>query len=148
MSAVSTLPNPRKAARERRWHLVDADGKVLGRLSTKIARLLIGKDRPHYTPAVDCGDFVVVINAGKVALTKDKMQKKIYYHHSGYLGGLKKEPYRSLIQRRPELAIRKAVWGMLPKNRLGRRMITRLKVYAGPEHKHSAQIRPEAGTKE
>ncbi|MGH8103482.1 MAG: 50S ribosomal protein L13 [bacterium] len=140
VNTISTIPRPADTARERQWHLVNADGEVLGRLASRIARLLIGKDKACYTPSVDCGDFVVVVNAKNVVLTGKKLQQKLFYRHSGYLGGLKQEPYSSLIARRPELAVRKAVWGMLPKTRLGRRMIVRLKVYPGANHRHGAQF--------
>ncbi len=127
---------------ERKWVLVDAEGKVLGRMATEIAAILRGKTKPTYTPHMDSGDFVVVINAEKVALTGRKWFQKMYYHHSGYPGGIKSITAEKLRQKRPEEIIRKAVWGMLPKNRLGRKLIKKLKVYAGPDHPHAAQ-RPE-----
>ncbi len=127
---------------ERKWVLVDAEGKVLGRMATEIAAILRGKTKPTYTPHMDAGDFVVVINAEKVALTGRKWSQKMYYHHSGYPGGIKSITAEKLRQKRPEEIIRKAVWGMLPKNRLGRKLIKKLKVYAGPDHPHAAQ-RPE-----
>jgi len=127
---------------KRNWILVDAEGKILGRMATEIAAILRGKTKPTYTPHADAGDFVVVINAEKVALTGRKCSQKMYYHHSGYPGGIKAISAEKLRQKRPEEIIRKAVWGMLPKNRLGRKLIKKLKVYAGPEHPHGAQ-KPE-----
>jgi large subunit ribosomal protein L13 len=126
----------------RNWYLVDADGMVLGRLAVELAKILRGKNKPIYTTHLDVGDHVVVVNAGKVVLTGNKLEKKIYYHHSGYPGGLKETPYEDLIRERPELAIEKAVRGMLPKNRLGRSMLKKLHVYRGPDHPHQAQ-KPE-----
>ena len=124
---------------ERDWFVVDADGKALGRLASNIATRLRGKHKPEYTPHVDTGDFVVVINAEKVKLTGRKMDKKIYYRHSGYMGGLKETNARELMEKRPEDIIRMAVKGMLPKNRLGRQIFKKLKVYAGDAHPHEAQ---------
>ena len=124
---------------ERRWHLVDAQGQTLGRLATRIADVLRGKDKPHYTPHVDTGDFVVVVNAEKIAVTGKKLDEKMYYRHSGYPGGLRERPLREELRRRPTEVLRKAVKGMLPKNRLARQQITKLKIYAGPEHPHAAQ---------
>nr|WP_290667282.1 50S ribosomal protein L13 [Ardenticatena sp.] len=124
---------------QREWWVVDAEGKTLGRLATQIATILRGKHKPYYTPHVDCGDYVIVINAEKVAVTGKKLDQKIYYRHSGYPGGLKQRTLREQLQRHPELVIEKAVKGMLPKNRLGRKMFKKLKVYAGPEHPHQAQ---------
>jgi large subunit ribosomal protein L13 len=115
------------------WFVIDADGQVLGRLATRIARMLIGKDKPSYTPFLDCGDHVVVINAERVKLTGNKMDQKIYRHHSGYPGGLKEVPIRALMQRRPEEVVREAVLGMLPKNKLRARRAKKLRVYAGSE---------------
>jgi large subunit ribosomal protein L13 len=123
----------------RRWWVVDAEGKTLGRLSTQIAVVLRGKHKTGYTPHIDTGDFVVVVNAEKVAVTSDKSQSKIYYRHSGYPGGIKAETFESLLERRPEAVIERAVRGMLPKNKLGRQMARKLKVYAGSEHPHTAQ---------
>jgi len=125
--------------RERNWVLVDADGKTLGRLATQIADTLRGKRKPTYTPHVDVGDFVVVINAEKIVVTGDKLQQKMYYRHSGYPGGLKKRTLNDMLERRPEEVIRLAVKGMLPRNRLARKQLTKLKVYAGPDHPHAAQ---------
>ena len=121
------------------WHLVDANEQVLGRLAAKLAVILQGKHKPTYTPHVDTGDFVIVINAEKVALTGNKREKKIAYRHSGYPGGLRATPYSELLEKHPEKAVEKAVKGMLPHNTLGRAMMKKLKVYAGPEHPHQAQ---------
>jgi large subunit ribosomal protein L13 len=127
---------------EQRWYVVDAEGKTLGRLATQIADTLRGKRKPQYTPHVDTGDFVVVVNAEKISVTGKKLDEKIYYRHSGYPGGLKERPLREELRRRPTEVLRKAVKGMLPRNRLARRQITKLKIYAGPEHPHGAQ-KPE-----
>jgi large subunit ribosomal protein L13 len=127
---------------ERKWFLVDAREKTLGRMATKIAHILKGKHKPVFTPHVDTGDFVVVINAAKVHLTGKKWKQKIYYHHSGYPGGIKSISAEKLRSQRPEEIIRKAIKGMLPKNPLGRKMFKKLKVYAGEEHPHQAQ-KPE-----
>lgn len=124
---------------QREWWIVDAEGKTLGRLASEVARILRGKHKPYYAPHLDCGDYVIVVNAEKIHVTGRKLDNKIYYRHSGYPGGLKKMTLREMLQRRPTRVIRKAVWGMLPHNRLGRRMIKKLKVYAGPEHPHQAQ---------
>jgi len=128
---------------ERRWYLVDAEGQTLGRLATQIADTLRGKRKPQYTPHVDTGDFVVVVNAGKIAVTGNKLDDKLYHRHSGYPGGLRSRPLRDELERRPTEVIRKAVKGMLPRNRLARQQLTKLKVYAGPEHPHEAQA-PQA----
>jgi large subunit ribosomal protein L13 len=124
---------------KREWWIVDAQGKTLGRLASEVARILRGKHKPYYTPHLDCGDYVIVINAEKIHVTGKKLDDKIYYRHSGYPGGLKSFTLREMLKRRPTRVIRKAVWGMLPHNRLGRRMIKKLKVYAGEEHPHQAQ---------
>ena len=124
---------------ERRWFVVDAEGKTLGRLATQIADTLRGKRKPQYTPHVDTGDFVVVVNAEKIAVTGKKLDDKIYYRHSGYPGGLRSRTLREELDRRPTEVLRKAVKGMLPRNRLARRQLGKLKVYAGPEHPHEAQ---------
>ena len=124
---------------ERRWYLVDAEGKTLGRLATQIAETLRGKGKPEYTPHVDTGDFVVVVNAEKIAVTGKKLDDKIYYRHSGYAGGLRSRPLRDELARRPTEVLRRAVKGMLPRNRLARKQLTKLKVYAGPDHPHAAQ---------
>lgn len=128
---------------ERKWFVVDASEETLGRLASKVARVLRGKNKAIYTPHVDTGDFVVVINAEKVKLTGSKLDNKLYQRHSGIPGGFKAIPYRVLLEKRPELVIETAVRGMLPKNSLGRRMRSKLKVYAGPTHPHAAQ-KPEA----
>jgi large subunit ribosomal protein L13 len=124
---------------KRDWFVVDAAGKTLGRLATEIARRLRGKHKPEYTPHVDTGDYVVVVNAAKVRVTGNKPSDKIYYHHSGYPGGIKAIPFEKLLAKAPERVIERAVKGMLPKNSLGRAMYRKLKVYAGAEHKHAAQ---------
>ena len=124
---------------ERRWYLVDAEGKTLGRLATQIADTLRGKHKAEYTPHVDTGDFVVVVNAEKIVVTGKKLDEKMYYRHSGYPGGLRSRTLREQLERRPEEVLRTAVKGMLPKNRLARQQITKLKIYAGPEHPHGPQ---------
>ena len=128
---------PREIQRE--WYVVDAAGKTLGRLASEIAKILRGKHKPIYTPHVDCGDFVIVVNADKVRVTGRKLDQKMYYRHSGYPGGLKSISLRDQLARHPERVIEAAVRGMLPKNRLGRRMIKKMKVYASPTHPHQAQ---------
>lgn len=128
---------------QRRWFVIDAEGRNLGRLASRAATLLRGKHKPIFTPHVDTGDHVVVVNADKVQLTGKKLKKKIYYHHSGYPGGLKAEKAEELLAKKPEDLVRKAVKGMLPKSILGKGMIRRLKVYCGAEHPHTAQC-PEA----
>ena len=130
---------------ERKWYVVDADGMVLGRLATQVANMLRGKTKPIYTPHVDTGDYVIIINADKAILTGKKLDQKIYYHHSGYAGGLKETKYRVLMANKPEFAVRHAIVGMLPKGPLGRQMAKKLFVYAGAEHPHAAQ-KPEAWT--
>ena len=133
---------PKKDDIDRRWLVVDATGIPLGRLATQVASVLRGKHKPTYTPHLDTGDHVIVVNASKVKLTGNKLDAKMYYRHTGYPGGLRATPYRELMQKKPELAIHKAVRGMLPKNRLGRAMAKKLKVYAGADHPHQAQ-KPE-----
>ncbi len=128
--------------RDRRWLLVDAEGQTLGRLATQIADALRGKRKPEYTPHVDTGDFVIVVNAEKISVTGNKMTEKMYRRHTGYPGGLRERTLAEMLEQRPEEVIRKAVRGMLPRNRLARRQITKLKVYAGPDHPHAAQ-KPE-----
>jgi large subunit ribosomal protein L13 len=130
---------PKPAEIDRAWHLVDADGLVLGRLATEVARLLRGKHRPIFAPHADTGDHVVVVNAAKVVLTADKGEGKFAYRHSGYPGGLKSRSYASLLADQPEELVRRAVRGMLPKTTLGRRQLSKLKVYAGPDHPHRSQ---------
>lgn len=127
---------------EHKWYLVNAEGAVLGRLAVKIANYLRGKNKPVFTPNSDTGDFIVVVNADKVKLTGKKLDKKIYYRHSGYPGGLKAETAKERLRKKPEGVIIDAVWGMLPKGRLGRAILKKLKVYKGPEHPHKAQ-KPE-----
>ena len=123
----------------REWYLVDAEGKTLGRLATQIADTLRGKRKPQFTPHVDTGDFVIVVNAEKIQVTGNKLDQKRYYRHSGYPGGLRSRTLREQLERRPTEVLRVAVKGMLPKNRLARQQITKLKIYAGPEHPHEAQ---------
>ena len=130
------------ATRERNWVVVDAAGQTLGRLATQIADTLRGKNKPEYTPHCDVGDFVIVVNAERIAVTGKKMEEKRYYRHSGYPGGLKSRTLAEMLERRPEEVIRKAVKGMLPRSRLGRAQLRKLKVYAGPDHPHAAQ-KPE-----
>ncbi|HJX40062.1 MAG TPA: 50S ribosomal protein L13 [Anaerolineales bacterium] len=121
------------------WYLVDAQGQTLGRLATRIARALIGKNKPQFTPGVDIGDFVVVVNAEKITVSGKRLDQKVYYHNSGYPGGMKAVTLRDQLVRRPERVIRSAVWGMLPHNRYGRRLLRKLRVFAGPDHEHQAQ---------
>jgi large subunit ribosomal protein L13 len=124
---------------ERKWFVVDLEGKVLGRAAAEIARILRGKHKPIYTPSVDVGDFVVVLNADKIKLTGNKLANKMYYHHTGYPGGIRSISAEKLLAKKPEEVIKKAVRGMLPRNKLGRQMVKKLKVYAGAEHPHAAQ---------
>jgi large subunit ribosomal protein L13 len=127
---------------ERKWWVVDAEGQTLGRLVSKITPILTGKNKPIYTPNLDTGDYVIVINCEKIAVTGNRMDDKFYYHHSGYHGGIKQISLRDQLKKHPEKVIEEAVWGMLPKGRLGRQMYKKLKVYAGSEHPHAAQ-KPE-----
>ena len=127
---------------ERKWYVIDAAGKSLGKTAVEAARILNGKHRPEYTPHADCGEYVIIINASKAVLTGKKLTQKYYYRHSGYIGGLKKVQYGTLMATKPELAMELAVKGMLPKNTLGKDMLKKLHVYAGAEHKHEAQ-KPE-----
>jgi len=124
---------------ERKWYVVDAEGKHLGRLATEIVRVLRGKNKPQYTPHVDVGDFVVVVNADRVAVTGRKAEQRVYRRHSGYPGGMKETSYEQMLARKPAEVLRKAVYGMMPKTRLARKQFKKLKIYAGPEHPHSAQ---------
>ncbi len=133
---------PNESAIERKWYVVDAQGKTLGRLASEVAKVLRGKNKPIFTPHADCGDFVIVINADKVSVTGKKLDQKIYYHHSDYVGGMKETTLREKLAKKPEQVIELAVKGMLPKGPLGRRMYKKLFVYAGPEHKQAAQ-KPE-----
>jgi large subunit ribosomal protein L13 len=128
---------------QREWFVVDATGRTLGRLATEVARMLRGKHKPIYSPSIDTGDYVIVVNAEKVHVTGRKLDQKMYYRHSGYPGGLKEITLRNLLQKHPTRVVEHAVRGMLPKNRLGRRMFKKLKVYAGPNHPHEAQ-QPES----
>ena len=130
---------------ERKWYVVDAQGQTLGRLCSEIAKVLRGKNKPIYTPHIDTGDYVIVVNAEKIKVTGKKMEQKIYYHHSDYAGGMKETNLKEMMEKKPEEVIMLAVKGMLPKGPLGRSMITKLHVYAGPEHKHAAQ-KPEVLT--
>jgi large subunit ribosomal protein L13 len=125
--------------RQRDWYVIDAEGRTLGRLATQIADALRGKRKPEYTPHCDTGDFVVVVNAAKIRVTGNKLSDKVYYRHSGYPGGLRSRTLSEMLERRPEEVIRRAVKGMLPRNRLARQQLRKLKVYAGPEHPHEAQ---------
>lgn len=128
---------------ERKWYVVDAEGKTLGRMASEIASILRGKKKPIYTPHIDTGDYVIVVNAEKVVTTGKKLNQKIYYHHSEYVGGMKEATLQEMLNKKPEYVITHAVKGMLPKGPLGRQMLKKLFVYAGPEHKHAAQ-KPEA----
>ena len=127
---------------ERKWYVVDAEGKTLGRMASAVAAVLRGKNKPTYTPHVDCGDYVIIINADKVAVTGKKRQEKIYKRHTGYPGGLKELTFEQMMEKHPEEVVRHAVKGMMPNGKLGRKMFKKLKVYAGPEHNHAAQ-KPE-----
>ena len=130
---------------ERKWYVVDADGKTLGRLASEVAKVLRGKNKPTFTPHIDTGDYVIVVNAEKIKVTGKKLDQKIYYHHSDYVGGMKETTLKEMLANHPERVIEFAVKGMLPKGPLGREMYTKLFVYAGPDHKHEAQ-KPEALT--
>ena len=133
---------PKAADIQRKWYIIDAEGVVLGRLASNVANVLRGKNKPCYTPFLDCGDNVIIINADKIVLTGKKLDDKYYYHHSGYVGGLRATPYRQLIAEKPEFAVKHAIIGMLPKGPLGRQMAKKLKVYRGAEHDNAAQ-KPE-----
>lgn len=137
----SFMANPSKV--ERKWYVVDAEGKTLGRLASEVANVLRGKKKPIYTPHIDIGDYVIVVNAEKVKTTGKKLEQKKYYHHSEYVGGMKETTLKEMMKKKPEYVITHAVKGMLPKGPLGRQMLKKLHVYAGPEHKHEAQ-KPEA----
>ena len=137
------MPNPAKV--ERKWYVVDATGMTLGRLSAEVAKVLRGKNKPEFTPHCDCGDYVIVINAEKITVTGKKLDQKMYYHHSDYVGGMKEQTLREKLNRKPEQVIELAVKGMLPKGPLGRQMYKKLHVYAGAEHAHAAQ-KPEVLT--
>ena len=127
---------------ERKWYVVDAEGKTLGRIASEVSNVLRGKNKPTYTPHIDTGDYVIVVNAEKIQVTGKKLDQKIYYHHSEYVGGMKEATLREMMQKKPEFVITHAVKGMLPKGSLGRQMLKKLHVYAGPEHNHAAQ-KPE-----
>ena len=131
--------SPKASEIERKWFVVDAENLVLGRMSTEVAKILRGKHKPTFAPHLDCGDHVIIVNAAKVVLTNEKAEKKLVHRHSGYPGGLKSQTYADLLERKPADAIRRTVKGMLPRNRLGAQMLTKVKVYPGPEHPHSAQ---------
>ena len=137
------MPNPSQVERE--WYVVDAEGQTLGRLASEVAKVLRGKNKPVYTPHIDTGDYVIIINAEKVAVTGKKLDQKVYYHHSDYVGGMKETTLKEMMAKKPEKVLELAVKGMLPKGPLGRSMIKKLHVYAGPEHKHEAQ-KPEVLT--
>ena len=130
---------PKAADITRKWYVVDAEGLALGRVASQVANILRGKNKPIYTPNVDTGDYVIIVNASKVILTGKKLDQKIYYHHSGYTGGMKETKYRKLMAEKPEFAVKRAVVGMLPKGPLGRAMAKKMKIYAGAEHEHAAQ---------
>ena len=143
MNNSTYMPNPNQV--ERKWYVIDAEGKTLGRLASEVASILRGKKKPIFTPNADCGDYVIVVNAEKIKVTGKKLDQKVYYRHSDYVGGLKSATLREMLQRHPERVIEMSVKGMLPKGPLGREMYKKLFVYAGPEHKHEAQ-KPEAYT--
>ncbi len=124
---------------EQKWHIIDADGLVVGRLASQVAKVLRGKNKPIFTPNTDTGDFVIIVNAEKVRFTGNKLEQKTYYHHSGYPGGIKKEVAGDIMEKNPERILFSAVRGMIPKNRLGRQQLSKLKVYRGPDHPHKAQ---------
>jgi large subunit ribosomal protein L13 len=137
------MAKPEEVRASQKWYVVDAEGVTLGRLASKIAHIIIGKHKPLYSPHVDCGDFVVVVNARKIHVTGNKMTEKMYAQHSLYSGGFKETNLRDVLAHKPERAIKEAVWGMIPHSRLGKKMIKKLKVYGGAEHEHAAQ-KPEA----
>lgn len=139
MSTKTYTPTADEAAAQRKWYVVDAEGQTLGRLATLVAQLLRGKTKPTYTPHMDMGDFVIVVNADKVVVTGGKTEGKIYYSHSNYMGGLRAVPFNEMMKLHPTFAVESAVKGMLPRNSLGNQMLTKLKVYAGAKHPHGAQ---------
>ena len=141
MNNSTYMPNPNQV--ERKWYVIDAEGKTLGRLASEVASILRGKKKPIFTPNADCGDYVIVVNAEKIKVTGKKLDQKVYYRHSDYVGGLKSATLREMLQRHPERVIEMSVKGMLPKGPLGREMYKKLFVYCGPDHKHQAQ-KPEA----
>ena len=132
-----------KATVKKEWLLVDAEGEILGRLASQVAKLIRGKHKPDFTPHVDCGDNVIIINAEKVKVTGNKLEQKKYYSHTGYPGGIKEKNLKELLEKKPEDVIKKAVWGMIPKNKLGRAVFSKLKVYRGSDHPHEAQTPQE-----
>ncbi len=134
---------PKKGEQDRKWLLIDAEGIVLGRLATRVASILRGKDKPTYTPFFDNGDYVIIVNAAKIKLTGNKEEQKVYYRHSGWMGGIKETSYQKMLESHPERILKAAVKGMLPKNKLNRKILKKLKIYSGVEHKHKAQ-RPES----
>jgi large subunit ribosomal protein L13 len=139
MIAVEKTYYPKEEEITQEWVLVDANGQTLGRLATQIAGFLLGKHKPNFTPGVEMGDYVVVVNAERIRVTGNKLTEKVYYHHSNYPGGLKAISLKDQIQKHPDRVIRRAVWGMLPHNRRGRQVLKNLKIYAGPDHPHEAQ---------
>ena len=143
MALAATTHIPKQGDIKRKWHIVDADGQTLGRLASRVARILAGKESTQYTPFIDAGDHVIVINAGKVKLTGEKAEKKVYHRITGYPGGLRTESYKKKIERRPVAVVEDAIKGMLPHTKLGRQMFTKLQVYQGDKHPHEAQ-KPEA----
>ena len=138
----------KKGEIDKAWHVIDADGQTLGRLSTEVARLLMGKHKPTYAPHLDMGDYVIVVNAEKIRVTGKKLDDKIYYRHTGYVGGLKETTLGDMLRRKPHQVLEKAVKGMLPRNKLSRHLLGHLKVYAGPEHPHQAQVRGDEKRRE
>lgn len=136
---MQRTPSAKLSEIERAWHLIDAEGKTLGRMASRIARILQGKHRPIYTPHVDTGDYVIVVNAAKVHLTGKKREQKVYRRYTGWVGGLKETPVKTMLANKPEDVVRLAVRRMMPKTKMGKQMLTKLKVYAGPEHPHAAQ---------
>jgi len=139
MMSVEKTYIPKAADISQQWYLVDANDQILGRVATQIANILLGKNKPDYTPGMDTGDFVIVVNCERIRVTGNRMEDKIYYHHTQYPSGIKSVNLRTQLQKHPERVIRAAVWGMLPKNKFGRQLIKKLKIYAGPEHPHAAQ---------
>jgi large subunit ribosomal protein L13 len=139
MSTKTYTPKGAEAEAQRRWYLIDAEGQTLGRLATLVAQVLRGKNKPTFTPHMDMGDYVIVVNAEKIAVTGKKGTEKMYYSHSGYPGGLKTVPFNEMVEKHPTFAVRAAVRGMLPRNRLGADMLGKLKVYGGDKHPHAAQ---------
>lgn len=133
------LPTPAEARADQKWYVVDAEGITLGRLATKISKIIVGKHKPMYSPSVDCGDYVIVINATKINVTGNRMEEKMYYRHSMYNGGFKEAPLKNVLPTNPERVIKQAVWGMMPHNNMGKKALKKLKVYGGNEHEHSAQ---------